>query len=68
MSELADRERQIKRSWAAPGGSPDFVVRALKIGLPAAIGLVLAFLALAPLEEKQEISFLLDKNKVDVAE
>jgi lipopolysaccharide export system protein LptC len=68
MSELAERERLVRRGWAIPGGSHDRVVRILKIGLPAAIGLVLAFLVLAPLEEKQEISFLLDKDKVDVAE
>ena len=67
MSELAERERLIRRSWAIPGGSHDRFVRILKIALPAAIGLVLAFLVLAPLEEKQEISFLLDKDKVDVA-
>lgn len=68
MSELADRERLAKRGWAAPGGSHDRVVQAMKIGLPALIGVVLAFLAFAPLEDKQEVSFLLDKNKVDHAE
>ena len=68
MSELARRERLVKRRWAAPGGFHDKLVNVLKILLPAAIGIVLAYLALAPLEEKQEISFLLDKNKVDVAE
>jgi lipopolysaccharide export system protein LptC len=36
----------------------------LKIALPALIGVVLAFLFFAPLEDKQEVSFLLDKNKV----
>jgi lipopolysaccharide export system protein LptC len=68
MSELADRERLVKRGWAAPGGSHDRVVGAMKIGLPALIGVVLAFLVFAPLEDKQEVSFLLDKNKVDQAE
>ncbi len=68
MSELADRERLARRGWAAPGGSHDRVVQAMKIGLPALIGVVLAFLAFAPLEDKQEVSFLLDKNKVDQAE
>ncbi len=68
MSELADRERLVKRGWAAPGGSHDRVVQAMKIGLPALIGVVLAFLAFAPFEDKQEVSFLLDKNKVDQAD
>jgi lipopolysaccharide export system protein LptC len=68
MSELADRERVAKRGWAAPGGGHDHLIRALKLALPAAIGVVLAFLAFSPLEEKQEVSFLLDKNKVGHAE
>nr|MDQ4088388.1 LPS export ABC transporter periplasmic protein LptC [Pseudomonadota bacterium] len=68
MSELTDRNRAAKRGWAAPGGAHDYLIRVLKIALPAAIGVVLAFLAFAPLEEKQEVSFLLDKNKVEHAE
>ena len=68
MSELADRERLAKRGWAAPGRSHDKVIQVMKVGLPAAIGVLLAFLAFAPLEEKQEFSFLLDKNKVEHAE
>ena len=68
MSELAERERLRKRRWALPGGTHDHVIRTLKLALPAAIGVVLAFLAFSPLEEKQEVSFLLDKNKVGHAE
>jgi lipopolysaccharide export system protein LptC len=68
MSELAERDRVVKRVWAAPGGAHDHLIKMLKIALPAAIGVVLAFLAFAPLEEKQEVSFLLDKNKVEHAE
>ena len=68
MSELADRERVARRRWAAPGRSHDKVIGAMKLALPAAIGVLLAFLAFAPLEEKQEVSFLLDKNKVEHAE
>ena len=68
MSELAERDRLVRRSWAAPGGGHDLVVRTLKVLLPAAIGLVLAYLALAPLDDKQEVSFVLDKTKVGHAE
>ena len=68
MSEAADRDQQRKRGWASPGGSHDRVIRILKLALPALIGVVLAFLAFSPLEDKQEVSFLLDKNKVDTAE
>jgi lipopolysaccharide export system protein LptC len=68
MSELAERERRLKRGWAAPGGGHDKLIRILKLALPALIGVVLAFLFFSPLEEKQEVSFLLDKEKVDTAE
>jgi len=68
MSELAERERVARRSWAAPGRSHDKVIQTMKLALPAAIGVLLAFLAFSPLEEKQEFSFLLDKSKVDHAE
>jgi len=67
MSELAERERVVKRSWAAPGGFHDYLVRVMKIALPAAIGVLLAYLLLSPLQKNREISFLLDKSKVDVA-
>lgn len=68
MSEQADRERREKRGWAAPGGRHDKLIRVLKLALPALIGVVLAFLFFSPLEDKQEVSFLLDKNKVGAAE
>ena len=68
MSELAERERIVKRRWALPGGSHDRLIHVLKLGLPALVGVVLAFLAFAPLEEKQEVSFILDKTKVGHAD
>ena len=68
MSELAERERVVKRGWAAPGGAHDRVIAILKLALPALIGVVLAFLAFSPLEEKQEVSFTLDKDKAERAE
>lgn len=67
MSEVAVAERLRKQSWAAPGGVHDFIVRILKIALPSSIGVLLAYLALAPLQKGPEISFILDKRKVDVA-
>jgi lipopolysaccharide export system protein LptC len=68
MSELAERDRVARRGWAAPGGSHDRLIRLLKIGLPAAVGIILAFLAFAPLERNREFSFVLDKNKAQHAE
>ncbi|TFI58929.1 LPS export ABC transporter periplasmic protein LptC [Sphingomonas parva] len=67
MTEAADPERRVKRSWAAPGGLHDVVVKLLKVLLPAGVGVLLAYLLLSPLSKNREISFLLDKNKVDVA-
>jgi len=65
MSEAAVRERVRKQSWAAPGGAHDYVVRLLKIALPALIGVLTAYLAMAPLRKGPEISFILDKSKVE---
>jgi lipopolysaccharide export system protein LptC len=67
MSELAEDRRRAKRGWAAPGGLHDWLMRLLKVALPAGVGLLLAYLLLSPLSKEKEISFLLDKNKVDVA-
>lgn len=67
MSELADRTRIEKRVWAAPGGFHDHFIQLLKIALPVSIGLLAAYLVLAPLSKGREISFILDKDKVDVA-
>lgn len=68
MSELAESERRVRRGWAAPGASHDRLIKVLKLLLPALIGVVLAFLFFAPLEDKQEVSFMLDKKKVGSAE
>ena len=67
MSEIADGRRAAKRSWAAPGGLHDWLMRFLKVVLPAGVGLLLAYLLLSPLSKEKEVSFLLDKNKVDTA-
>jgi len=67
MSDLADDRRAAKRGWAAPGGLHDWLMRFLKVVLPAGVGLLLAYLLLSPLSKEKEISFLLDKNKVDTA-
>jgi lipopolysaccharide export system protein LptC len=67
MSEAAVLERRQKQGWAAPGGFHDFFVGILKIVLPASIGVLLAYLAISPLQRSRDFSFLLDKNKVDVA-
>lgn len=67
MSELANQERATKQRWAVPGSSHDKIVRFAKIGLPAAVGVVVAFLAMAPLDQRGDVSFILDKKKVENA-
>ena len=67
MSEIARQERSRRRRWARPGGSHDHIVRTLLMVLPAGIGVLGAFLVMAPLFMGGDVSFVLDKNKVDVA-
>jgi lipopolysaccharide export system protein LptC len=66
-SELADRDRVAQQHWAEPGSRHDSVVRAARIGLPAAAGVLLAFLAIAPFGGGGDVSFILDKNEVENA-
>ena len=67
MSEAAIREREIKQQWAVPGSRHDRLIRLAKVVLPSAVGVLIAFLALAPLDRSGDVSFILDKNKVDNA-
>jgi len=67
MSELATRERATRQRWANPGSAHDRVVRFTKIGLPVAVGVLVAVLALAPLDKHGDVSFILDKKKVENA-
>ena len=67
MSDLANQERATKQRWAIPGSSHDRVVRFAKIALPSAVGVVIAFLAMAPLDKSGDVSFILDKNQVENA-
>ena len=67
MPDLAPRLPSKKRGWAHPGSSHDRTIRLLLIALPTAIGVLAAFLVVAPLMMGGEMSFVLDKNRVDVA-
>ena len=68
MSEVAVRVRSQKRAWAHPGSSHDRLVRTALWVLPAGIGVLSAFLVLAPLLMGGDASFVLDKNKVAMAQ
>ncbi|PXW73858.1 lipopolysaccharide export system protein LptC [Blastomonas natatoria] len=67
MTQRADQMRNRRQLFAAPGSSHDRLVRFLGMFLPAGIGVLVAFLALAPLLRNTEVSFLLDKNQVEIA-
>ena len=67
MSDLANQEREVKQRWAVPGSSHDRIVRFAKVALPSAVGVVIAFLAMAPLDKSGDVSFILDKNQVENA-
>jgi lipopolysaccharide export system protein LptC len=53
-----------KNRWATPGSAHDRLVGLSKIVLPSAVGVLIAVLALAPLDKKSDVSFILDKKKV----
>ena len=67
MPDTAVRTRSGKVRWAVPGSAHDQLVRWSKILLPMGVGVLIAVLALAPLGKKSDVSFILDKNKVENA-
>lgn len=67
MSLQAESERDRRHTWAAPGSTHDRLIRPLKTILPVAVGILAALLATAPFTHNSEVSFVLDKNKVEVA-
>lgn len=67
MSEGAAQALSQKRAWAHPGSSHDRLIRIALWVLPAGIAVLGAFLVLAPLFTGGEMSFVLDKNKVEIA-
>ena len=67
MSELADKARTQRQNWAASGSSHDRLIAVMRLVLPAGIILLVIFLALAPLTVGRDISFVLSKDRVDLA-
>ena len=68
MTAQADQIRNRRRSFAAPGGPLDRIVRWLAVGLPALVGVIAALMVITPLSPRGEVSFLLDRNKVSLAD
>ena len=67
MSDLALRTRDQRQLWARPNSAHDRVIRLAGIILPSAIGALVAVLVIAPLASRSEISFVLAKDKVQIA-
>lgn len=57
--------RSERQQFAAPGGSHDRMVKFLATALPMAVGVVAALMVITPLSPRGEVSFLLDRNKVE---
>lgn len=68
MTLAADIMRGKRVEFALPGGSHDRLIRVLATLLPALIGMIAAIMVLAPFAPRGEISFLLDRHKVAIAE
>ena len=68
MTARADQLRNRRREFAAPGGAHDLMVTRLNKYLPVAIGVVAALMVFVPLAPRGEVSFLLDRNKVAIAQ
>lgn len=67
MPDSAAQALDARQRWARPGGPHDRVVAAANWALPVLIGVLSAFLVMAPLTTGGDVSFVLDKNKVEVA-
>ena len=67
MSQAAIQKRAVKQRWAVPGSAHDKLVRWSKVVLPMAVGVLIAVLMVAPLGKNGDVSFILDKKKVENA-
>ncbi len=64
MSEIADRTRTQRQRWASPGSGHDSLIAILRVVLPSAVGVVAAMMVFLPLTGGGDVSFVLDRNKV----
>jgi len=67
MSEAAALDRGLRQRRAAPGSRRDRVIGLLRVALPMGVGVLAAFLVMAPLTRAGDVSFVLAKNRVEVA-
>jgi lipopolysaccharide export system protein LptC len=67
VSERAERQRQQRKNMARRGSAYDRLIASLRLILPVLIGVIAAILLFSPFTQRSEISFLLAKDKVEVA-
>ena len=67
MPDAPVASRVGRRRWAAPGSGHDRRIALLSFGLPVGVGVLAAFLVMAPIYQGGDVSFILDKNKVAMA-
>jgi len=67
VSREARRLRRQRRVWAHPDSGHDRLVRIALAILPMGIGVLAVFLIMSPLFVGGDVSFVLDKNKVELA-
>jgi lipopolysaccharide export system protein LptC len=67
MSDIAAKMRSERQLWAAPGSAHDHLVATLRVVLPSAVGVVAALMVFLPLTSGGDVSFVLDKNKVEIS-
>ena len=65
-TQEAKQRRSLRKHWAEPGGSHDWLVGFLARALPMGVGVLAALMVITPLSPRGEVSFLLDRNKVAV--
>lgn len=68
MTAAADLIRTRRQAFAAPGSALDKAVRFMAVALPMAVGVIAALMLITPLSPRGEVSFLLDRNKVAIAD
>lgn len=68
MTAQAEELRNSRYAFAAPGGPHDRLIGRLSKLLPAGIGVIAALMIFMPLAPRGEVSFLLDRNRVAIAE
>lgn len=67
MSDAAALGRDKRMRWARPGSRHDRNVRVARVALPAFVGALAAILAITPLTQRAEVSFVLSKDRVAMA-